>query len=197
MWSILARSSITAGDKYTLIDDADTLECGSTSSGSVASPGFSRGDLLTETWNEVNESHLLLQGKEDGHPPIECSNANASFGYLRWEEADSNTQLRALDDGTPTTQQRLQYNNTFQVGCRYAIMGETWAGKSMLLRDLAGLLRLIDGSIPLDSKMIDTSSIQWRRDCIGVVSQETVRSLRVNLTHSLLDNPNYDILLAA
>ena len=76
-------------------------------------------------------------------------------------------------------------------------MGETWAGKSMLLRDLAGLLRLIDGSIPLDSKMIDTSSIQWRRDCIGVVSQETVRSLRVNLTHSLLDNPNYDILLAA
>lgn len=122
----------------------------------------------------------LLQHKDD-NSSIELT--NTTFGYTQQDD----TTARIIDN----------FNASFKLGDRYAIMGETGCGKSTIFKGLAGLLKPIEGIIRVDGEKIDTSSIQWRQDYIGVVQQESIlfnRSLRENLAYGLDDDLERGVL---
>jgi len=116
------------------------------------------------------ESAILHQ--KDGNTSIELT--NTTFGYILPDD----TTVCVIEN----------FSASFELGDRYAIMGETGCGKSTIIKGLAGLLKPIEGTISVGGKKVDMTSIQWRRDHIGVVSQESImfnRSLRENITYGL------------
>ena len=119
------------------------------------------------------ESNILMQHK-DGKSSIEL--ANTTFGYTLQDD----TTVRVIE----------KFCASFELGDRYAIMGETGCGKSTIFKGLAGLLKPIKGVISVDGKTVDLTSTKWRRNFIGVVQQESIlfnRSLRENLTYGIDD----------
>lgn len=64
-----------------------------------------------------------------------------------------------------------------QFGRLYQIVGENGAGKSSLLKVIAGLLRPIEGDIYLDDRVISAAMNQWSRDCLYLGHQDGVKKL--------------------
>ncbi|CAB9500510.1 Sublancin-168-processing and transport ATP-binding protein sunT [Seminavis robusta] len=99
----------------------------------------------------------------------------ASFGY---KDKEGNTF--AIVQNLTTT---------LNMGEHYAVMGETGVGKSTFLKALSGLHEPLSGEIYFDSKAVDPTSIEWRRQ-VAVVTQHAVflnRSLRENMVYGLED----------
>jgi len=64
-----------------------------------------------------------------------------------------------------------------QFGRLYQIVGENGAGKSSLLKVIAGLLRPVEGEIFLDDKVIGAAMNQWPQDCLYLGHQYGVKRL--------------------
>ncbi|WP_394182217.1 cytochrome c biogenesis heme-transporting ATPase CcmA [Marinomonas posidonica] len=64
-----------------------------------------------------------------------------------------------------------------QFGRLYQIVGENGAGKSSLLKVIAGLLRPVEGEIFLDDKVIGAAMNQWPQDCLYLGHQYGIKRL--------------------
>ena len=76
-------------------------------------------------------------------------------------------------------------NLSLELGEHYSIMGESGAGKSTILKSLAGLVPPLYGTISARGKDLETTSVSWREQ-VAVVSQTSVlfnRTLRENLCY--------------
>ncbi|CAB9500515.1 Sublancin-168-processing and transport ATP-binding protein sunT [Seminavis robusta] len=136
---------------------------------------------------QVSRRDLLRQAMEDmsselsdhlNHPKNGVDKLSldaASFGY---KDKEGNTF--AIVQNLTTT---------LNIGAHYAVMGETGVGKSTFLKALSGLHEPLSGEIYFDSKAVDPTSIEWRRQ-VAVVTQHAVflsRSLRENMIYGLED----------
>lgn len=85
-------------------------------------------------------------------------------------------------------------NMAFESQRHYAVMGETGAGKSSILRALAGLIPPLHGNISVHGKTVDTRGLSWRQQ-VNVVSQNPVffnRTIRENLCYGCPSSQNDD-----
>uniref|UniRef100_A0A7S2Y2X7 ABC transporter domain-containing protein n=1 Tax=Entomoneis paludosa TaxID=265537 RepID=A0A7S2Y2X7_9STRA len=132
-------------------------------------------------------------GRKSGNPALPSPNLDISTllsnRTTRQDEDTCAIQLQDVSLGYSVQESMYhvadKLNMSFSLGKHYAIMGETGAGKSTVLKVLAGLLPPLQGTILLAGQPLPTTSLLWRQQ-IGVVSQNSLflnRSLRENLCY--------------
>ncbi len=99
------------------------------------------------------------------------------------------------------TEDKILENASFSIAAKTitAIQGRSGVGKSTIVDLIMGLLKPVEGTISIDSRILDSNNVRSWRKSIGYMAQEPIilnKSIRENITRFNPDSSDKDIMEA-